>query len=116
MTTLCHPNLAIFHSLEQSEDETKTYVFYEYNQGSVTLPTFVKTNKCDRHKIMEGIYEALRYLYSQNLFIRNLCPSSIMIDEHQNPIIFDLRFVAEIGSNEYPEPNEKDCKRIIDTK
>lgn len=76
----------------------------------MTLATFINGNEYDPSKIMEGIYEALRYLHSKNLFIKNLCPSSIMIDKHKNPIIFDLRFVAEIGSNDYPNPHKKDCK------
>ena len=108
-----HPNVAHYHSTVESTRGNR-YVLMEHKEGMMTLRDFIKSRKEPDQKtknlIFSGIVHGAQYLYEYKIVVKNLCPSTIMIHEHDLvPIIFDFRFARSEDRPFTTRPEKEEC-------
>ncbi|OHS93484.1 hypothetical protein TRFO_40239 [Tritrichomonas foetus] len=87
------------HSIAHDSEKNIDYFIYEYSQNGFLL-SHVKDEKIDdkaKYQIMLKLSEILLFFHSQNLVIRDLSLSNIILDEDNNPKIWSLAYCCNAG-------------------
>ena len=95
LRTFSHPCILKFVGLVDMT--SRLGVVCEYRKGFISLDELLfKPRKygvmspTDKAKVITGIAMAMSYLHDKKVVHRNLCPTSIMVDETRHPFITDF--------------------------
>ena len=98
--TLDHPNLA--RVLRYFETNGTAYFLMPYYKGETLKAKLGSGDKLDREQakaLLLPLMDGLAQLHASGIIHQAICPSNIMLEDNQNPVLLDFRQAAGISGD-----------------